>query len=130
MLSALPWKLTEIILLFMRLHQRPAVWTFLLTLRATPLFLSDSCPYSCAVSLHSCLTLCNPMDYSPAGSSVQGVLQARNIGVGCYFLLERIFPIQGWNLCILHLLPWQVGSLLLAPPRKASFPTVYLYSRT
>ena len=27
--------------------------------------------------LQSCLTLCNPMDYSPPGSSVQGILQAR-----------------------------------------------------
>ena len=25
----------------------------------------------------SCLTLCDPMDYSPPGSSVQGILQAR-----------------------------------------------------
>ena len=25
----------------------------------------------------SCPTLCNPMDYSPSGSSVQGILQAR-----------------------------------------------------
>ena len=25
----------------------------------------------------SCLTLCNPMGYSPAGSSVHGILQAR-----------------------------------------------------
>ena len=25
----------------------------------------------------SCLTLCNPLDYSPAGSSVHGILQAR-----------------------------------------------------
>ena len=24
-----------------------------------------------------CLTLCNPMDYSPPGSSVHGILQAR-----------------------------------------------------
>ena len=27
--------------------------------------------------LQSCLTLCNPMDCSPPGSSVQGILQAR-----------------------------------------------------
>ena len=27
--------------------------------------------------LHSCLTLCNPMDCSPPGSSVHGILQAR-----------------------------------------------------
>ena len=31
----------------------------------------------CAESLQSCLTLCDPMDYSPAGSSVHGILQAR-----------------------------------------------------
>ena len=30
-----------------------------------------------AKSLQSCLTLCNPMDCSPPGSSVQGTLQAR-----------------------------------------------------
>ena len=31
----------------------------------------------CAKSLQSCLTLCNPMDRSPPGSSVHGILQAR-----------------------------------------------------
>ena len=31
----------------------------------------------CAKSLQSCLTLCNPMDCSPPGSSVHGILQAR-----------------------------------------------------
>ena len=34
----------------------------------------DSC--RCAKSLQSCLTLCNPMDYSLTGSSVHGILQA------------------------------------------------------
>ena len=28
-------------------------------------------------SLESCLTLCDPMDYSPPGSSLHGILQAR-----------------------------------------------------
>ena len=27
----------------------------------------------------SCLTLCDPMDYSPPGSSVHGILQARTL---------------------------------------------------
>ena len=27
--------------------------------------------------IQSCLTLCDPMDYSPQGSSVHGILQAR-----------------------------------------------------
>ena len=37
------------------------------------------CQSACvhAKSLQSCLTLCNPMDYSPSGSSVHGILQAR-----------------------------------------------------
>ena len=33
--------------------------------------------YMCAKSFQSCLTLCNPMDCSPPGSSVHGILQAR-----------------------------------------------------
>ena len=32
---------------------------------------------ACAKSLQSCLTLCDPMDCSPPGSSVHGILQAR-----------------------------------------------------
>ena len=31
----------------------------------------------CAKSLQSCHTLCDPMDYSPPGSSAHGILQAR-----------------------------------------------------
>ena len=31
----------------------------------------------CAKLLQSCLTLCNPVDCSPSGSSVLGILQAR-----------------------------------------------------
>ena len=30
-----------------------------------------------AKSLQSCLTLCDPIDHSPLGSSVSGILQAR-----------------------------------------------------
>ena len=32
----------------------------------------------CARSLQSCLTLCGPVDCNPPGSSVHGILQARN----------------------------------------------------
>ena len=41
----------------------------------------------------SCLTLCNPMDCSPPGSPAH-VSLGRNAGVGCHFLLQRIFPIR------------------------------------
>ena len=43
-----------------------------------------------------CPTLCNPMDGSPPGSSVHGILQAR-ILVGSHSLLQGIFLTQGSN---------------------------------
>ena len=36
------------------------------------------------------------------GSSVRGILQGRILGVGCYFLLQGIFPTQGSNAGLLH----------------------------
>ena len=49
-----------------------------------------------------CLTLRGRMDCSPPGSSVHGIFQAKNSGVGCYFLLQGIFSIQGLNPHPLH----------------------------
>ena len=40
-----------------------------------------------AKSIQSCPTLCDPIDGSPPGSPVPGILQART-GVGCHFLLQ------------------------------------------
>ena len=44
-----------------------------------------------AKSLQLCPTLCNPIDCSLPGSSVQGILQAKKTGVGCHALLQGIF---------------------------------------
>ena len=52
------------------------------------------CPRDSAESLQSCPTLCDPIDRSPPGSSVHGILQART-GEGCHFLLQGIFLTQG-----------------------------------
>ena len=41
-----------------------------------------------AKSLQSCLTLCDPIDSSPPGSAVPGILPGKNAGVGCHFLLQ------------------------------------------
>ena len=41
-----------------------------------------------AKSLQSCLTLWDNIDGSPPGSPVPGILQAKNTGVGCHFLLQ------------------------------------------
>ena len=62
-----------------------------------------------------CLTLCNPMDCSQPRFSVHGILHAR-ILEWVATLLQGIFPTQGLNPHLLHLLLWQVGSLPLAPP--------------
>ena len=37
----------------------------------------------------------------------------KNTGVGCHFLLQGLFPTQGWNPRLLCLLRWKVGSLPL-----------------
>ena len=49
----------------------------------------------------------------------------KNTGVGCHFLLQGIFPTQGSNLRLLHLLHWQTGSLSLIPPGEPTTPRVY-----
>ena len=45
----------------------------------------------------SCLTLCDPMDCSPPGSSVHGNSPGKNTRVGSLSLLQGIFPSQGSN---------------------------------
>ena len=54
------------------------VWRFLKKLEM-------ELPY--AKSLQSCPTMCNPVDGSPPGSPVPGILQART-GVGCHLTLD------------------------------------------
>ena len=73
-----------------------------------PTFMT-SCECVCAKLLQSCLTLCDPMDCSLAGSAVCGILQARIL------LLQGIFSTQGLNPSLLH---WQADSLPLAPRGK------------
>ena len=50
----------------------------------------------------SCLTLCNPMDCSPPGSSDHGNSSGKNTGVDCHALLQGILPTQGSNPGLLH----------------------------
>ena len=49
--------------------------------------------------------LCSTLDGSPPGCSVHGIFQ-QNTGAGGHFLLKEIFPTQGSNLRLLHLLHW------------------------
>ena len=73
---------------------------------------SEETPGKSEVS-QSCLTLCDPIDCSPPGSSVHGIFPGMNTGVGCHFLLQGIFPTQGIFLTqrsnphLLHFLYWE-----------------------
>ena len=52
-----------------------------------------------------------PMDWSPAGSSVHGISQARILEWVAISFSRGIFPTQELNLCLQH---WQVDSLPLS----------------
>ena len=75
-----------------------------------------------AKSLQLCPTLCDPMDYSPLGSSIHGKRQEYWNGLlhppPGDLLDPGIKPASHVSLCLLCLLHWQEGSLPLAPPRK------------
>ena len=63
---------------------------------------SSSCKGSihaclCAQLLQSCLTLCNPVDHSPPGSSIHGILPARVLEWVPMPSSRGIFPMQGSN---------------------------------
>ena len=58
----------------------------MVTLQKTLLYVYTA---ATAKSLQLCLTLCDPIEGSPLGSSVPGILQ-KNTGVGCHFLLQRM----------------------------------------
>ena len=57
------------------------------------------------LSHFSCVRLCDPIDGSPPGPSIPGILQARI--VECIAFFQEIFPTQGSNqhlLCLLWVL--------------------------
>ena len=70
------------------------------------MFIREDSMHACvhAKLLQSCLTLCNPMDCSPPGSSVHGILQAR--------ILEWVAQpgIELEDVSYISLLHWQAGS--------------------
>jgi len=67
------------------------------------------CVCVCAKLLQLCLTLCNPMDYSPPGSPVHEISPGKNTGMGCHALLQGISLTQGLDLHLLWPLHcWQI----------------------
>ena len=74
------------------------------------------CTAMCVLCLvaQSCLTLCNPVDCSPPGSSVHGDSPGKNTGVGCH-APPRDIPNPGTKPSSPVL---QVDSILSEPPGK------------
>ena len=86
--------------------------------------------------LRSCPTLFDPMDCSPPDLSVHRILQARILEWVAISSSRGSSQPQIWNLHLLWLLHWQVGSLPLChlgsplndgPPGKALATTFNLY---
>ena len=68
------------------------------------------------------LQLCNPVDFSPPGSSICGILQARILAIPFFrepFPSLGIFPTQGLNQGFLHC---RCILLLFEPPGKPKIP--------
>ena len=49
-----------------------------------------------AKSLQSCLTVCDPLDCSPPGSTVPGILQARTLEWGAKTIIQKDTHIPGF----------------------------------
>ena len=67
------------------------------------------------VHAQPCPIICHPMDCILLGSSAHEISQARILEWVAFSYSRGIFPTQGLNLHLLHLLCWQAGSLPLSP---------------
>ena len=78
----------------------------------------------CHSVVHDCLR-CHAL--KPARLLCPWASPGSDTGVGCHFLLQRIFPTQGWNPCLLRLLQWQTDSLPLSH-LGSPYPTTVSYN--
>ena len=72
----------------------------------------------CAKLLQSCLTVCNPMNCSPPGSSGHGILLARILEWVAMPSFRGSFQPRDWTCVSYSYLHWYVSSLPLAPTGK------------
>ena len=82
--------------------------------------------------MHTCSVVSNfllPHGLQPARLLCPWNFLGKNTGVGCHCLLQGIFPTQGLNPHLLHLLHWQADSLPLShqgSPFKTALPLMQL----
>ena len=78
----------------------------------------------CGQSL-SRVSLCDPMDCIPPGSSVHGDSPGKNTGMRCRAFLQAIFPTQGSKPRLLHckqiLYHWAMGKAAISSPTSSKF---------
>ena len=88
----------------------------------------------CCLVAKSCLTFWQPQGLYPARLLCPWDFPSKTTRVGCYFLLQGIFPTQGSNSCLLHLLHYRQFLYFWATRstrshiRAQSLKTVSLYS--
>ena len=92
--------------------------------KGTKVFLVKDCLFGDSImpfSIQLCLTHFNPMDCSPPGSSVHGILKARILEWVAIPFLQGIFPSQRLNL---HLLSPALASgfFTTEPPGEPKSP--------
>ena len=129
MLNGLPWKWTEIILSFSRLHNLGwpcTAWLFAPLSYVSPFITTRRWPtkgihsrgsiytYTCTHAL-SCLSLCDPMDYSPQGYSVHGLSHARILEWWSAISLSRGSSQSRASTCVSCIDRW---ILYTEPPEK------------
>ena len=84
------------------------------------------------VFMHTCSVVSDfllPHGLQPARLLCPWDFPGKNTGVGCHCLLQGIFPTQGLNPHLLHLLHWQADSLPLSrqgSPFKTALPLMQL----
>ena len=71
----------------------------------------------CCLVAKSCLTPCDPMNYSLPGSCPWD-FRGKNMGVSCHFLLQGIFPTWGLNIGRWLLYRWTIRETPVTPFRK------------
>ena len=76
-----------------------------------------------ACALRRVLTLCDPVDCSPPGSSAHGISR-QEYWSGLPFPPPEDLPVPGTELGLLLFLTWQAGSLSLRHLRSSRLPTL------
>ena len=76
------------------------VWLFVWGIQVLMVWVQPRFIQACALLslvVQPCLTLCNPMDCSPPGSSVHGHSPGKNKRMNCHALFLGVIQTQGWN---------------------------------